>query len=440
MTELPTGTVTFLFTDIEGSTRLWDEAEELMRTAMVRHDEIVDRILGARHGVNVNPRGEGDSRFIVFPDATDAVTAAIDLQRGLQAEAWDLPRPIKVRIALHTGVADMRGGDYYGSTVNRAARLRSLARGGQTVISASTQQLVQDSLPSGISLRDMGLHGLKDLTRPERVYQVNGDGLPDQFPALKSLEAMRHNLPTQLTELIGREREAAELAGASTPAAFFFEVLDDSGRVVEAIPLTSGAVIGRAAPDSDPEIPIPMDCSSASRVHAQLEANEGGLVLTDRSRFGTIVNGKLVQAGSVELHHGDDLVFGLREDGWHVRLRSGTKSAIYTSPADALEMLAVKDHPREVRIGRLEVDEHLGDRAFRLLKFLADNRGKWFPVSHLEGVLWPDPDKAPYQMNQALSRSKKAINDLLAPYLKGQDAIESAAYRGYRLKPRLDST
>ncbi len=106
----------------------------------------------------------------------------------------------------------MRGGDYYGSAVNRSARLRSLAHGGQTVTSGSTHQLVQDTLPAGISLRDMGLHGLKDLTRPEHVFQVDTDGLADEFPPLRSLDAVRHNLPTQLNELIGRERELAELA------------------------------------------------------------------------------------------------------------------------------------------------------------------------------------------------------------------------------------
>ncbi|MBT5772929.1 MAG: adenylate/guanylate cyclase domain-containing protein [Dehalococcoidia bacterium] len=211
MSDLPTGTVTFLFTDIEGSTRLWEDAEEPMRLAMVRHDEIVDGVVEECHGVNVSPRGEGDSRFIVFPDATEAVTAAIGLQRGLQAETWDLPRPIKVRIALHTGIADMRGGDYYGGAVNRSARLRSLAHGGQTVISGSTNELVQDTLPAGISLRDMGLHGLKDLTRPEHVFQVDAEDLVNEFPALKSLDAVRHNLPTQLTDLIGREREVVEL-------------------------------------------------------------------------------------------------------------------------------------------------------------------------------------------------------------------------------------
>ena len=212
MSDLPTGTVTFLFTDIEGSTRLWEDAEQLMRTAMVRHDEIVDGVVEQCHGVNVSPRGEGDSRFIVFPDATDAVTAAIDLQRGLQSETWDLPRPIKVRIALHTGIADMRGGDYYGGAVNRSARLRSLAHGGQTVISGSTFALVQDTLPADLTLRDMGLHGLKDLTRPEQVYQVNAEGLADEFPPLKSLDAVRHNLPTQLTDFIGREREVGDLS------------------------------------------------------------------------------------------------------------------------------------------------------------------------------------------------------------------------------------
>ncbi|MDA0350594.1 MAG: NB-ARC domain-containing protein [Chloroflexi bacterium] len=271
MSDLPTGTVTFLFTDIEGSTRLWEDAEEPMRAAMVRHDEIVDRIVADCHGVNVSPRGEGDSRFIVFPDATEAVTAAIALQRTLQAEIWDLPRPIKVRIALHTGIADMRGGDYYGSAVNRSARLRSLAHGGQTVISGSTHELVQDSLPPGISLRDMGLHGLKDLTRPEHVFQVNEEGLPADFPPLKSLDVLRHNLPTQLNELIGREREGAELAELLHRERFV-TILAPGGTGKTRLAVDVAAEVADAFPDGVFMVPLAPITNSDSVPQAVAEA------------------------------------------------------------------------------------------------------------------------------------------------------------------------
>lgn len=208
---LPDGVVTFLFTDVEGSTKLWEQAPESMMEALRQHDDAIDRAVADNNGVSVKPRGEGDSRFIVFHSAVDALKASVDVQRGLDATAWPTPRPIRVRAALHTGTADLRMGDYYGSAVNRAARLKGTAHGGQTVISASTWELVQDDLPPGVTVNDMGMHRLKDLTRPEHVYQVNVEGLQTAFPTLNSLDAVANNLPEQLTEFIGREAELKEL-------------------------------------------------------------------------------------------------------------------------------------------------------------------------------------------------------------------------------------
>jgi class 3 adenylate cyclase len=143
MPDLPTGTVTSLLTDLEGSTALWEQHPEAMRQALVRHDALVEQIVAEHHGHVVRPPGEGDSRFAVFSRATDAVTAAAARQQALYAEPWPTPSPLLVRMALHTGEADLREGDYYGSAVNRCARLRAVAHGGQTLISLATEHLVR---------------------------------------------------------------------------------------------------------------------------------------------------------------------------------------------------------------------------------------------------------------------------------------------------------
>src|SRR5688500_15149274 len=158
---LPTGTVTFLFTDIEGSTQLWESYPEQARAALVRHDQIIEETVGRHGGSVVRPRGEGDSRFAVFPRATDAVKAAAAIQQALHSEPWPTPISLRVRVALHTGEADLREGDYYGSAVNRCARLRAVAHGGQALVSDATQELVSESLPEGLTLRDLGEHRLK---------------------------------------------------------------------------------------------------------------------------------------------------------------------------------------------------------------------------------------------------------------------------------------
>src|SRR5919202_3404736 len=182
MAALPTGTLTFLLTDIEGSTRLWEQDPAAMQQALAWHDALVDARVATHHGTVVRPRGEGDSRFAVFPCATEAVACAAALQLAFATAPWPTLTPLRVRMALHTGEAERRDGDYYGCTVNRCARLRAVAHGGQTLLSQATYDLVRDHPPAGVELRDLGEYRLKDLARPERVYQLVVNGLPAEFP------------------------------------------------------------------------------------------------------------------------------------------------------------------------------------------------------------------------------------------------------------------
>jgi predicted ATPase/class 3 adenylate cyclase len=208
---LPSGTLTFMFTDVEGSSRLWEKYPEQMRLVMARHDSLIETAVTQSNGVVVRPRGEGDSRFAVFQFATDAVSASKSVQSLLSAEGWTIPEELKVRIALHTGEADLRDGDYYGVTVNRCARLRSLAYGAQTLMSQITYEVVRDSLPDGIEARYLGEHSFKDLGRTERIYQLVFAGLHNEFPPIVIPDIQQTNLPSALTNFIGREREIAEV-------------------------------------------------------------------------------------------------------------------------------------------------------------------------------------------------------------------------------------
>ncbi|MCO5295882.1 MAG: tetratricopeptide repeat protein [Fimbriimonadaceae bacterium] len=211
MGRLPTGTVTLLMTDVERSTLLWEEAPEAMNDAIARHDEIVRQAVERYQGHLLKARGEGDSLFAVFASAAEAVAAAADLQDALEVESWPEGAPIRVRAALHTGEAFAREGDYYGSTVNRCARLRACAHGGQTLLTNSTRVLVGERLPTGATLLDLDVHRLKDLLRPEHVFELQRAGQTDAFPPIRSLAPSRHNLPVQLTSFVGREREVAEV-------------------------------------------------------------------------------------------------------------------------------------------------------------------------------------------------------------------------------------
>ncbi|HUI89050.1 MAG TPA: adenylate/guanylate cyclase domain-containing protein [Anaerolineales bacterium] len=207
---LPTGTVTFLFTDIEGSTRLWEKHPEAMKTALARHDAILRETIEGHHGHIIKTTGDGV--HAVFGTALDSVLAALNAQQTFTAEKWDEIKPhyVKVRFGLHTGEAEARAGDYYGPTLNRAARLMSIGHGGQILLSTVTADLVREHLSDGTSLRDLGEHRLKDLVRSEHVFQLTRPDLPADFPPLKSLDSYPNNLPIQLTSFIGRERELGE--------------------------------------------------------------------------------------------------------------------------------------------------------------------------------------------------------------------------------------
>jgi class 3 adenylate cyclase len=202
MVTLPTGTVTFLFTDIESSTRLWEQHPEAMRQALARHDVLLTEGISLHGGIVVKSRGEGDSLFAVFARATDALTAAGALQQALCAEPWPAATALRVRMALHTGEATVREGDYLGPAVNRCARLRAAAHGGQVLLSQTTCDQVRDMLPAGAGLRDLGTRRLKDLQQPEHIFQLLHPTLPGEFPPLRSLETYAHNLPAPLGRIL----------------------------------------------------------------------------------------------------------------------------------------------------------------------------------------------------------------------------------------------
>ncbi len=212
---MPTGTITFLLTDIEGSARLWDTSPQDMRLAMARHDEIVDAAVARHTGVAVRPRGEGDSRFAVFRRATDAVAAAVDIQLALQHEVWNLSEQLRVHLGLHSGEVDERDGDYYGGAVNRCGRIRGLAHGGQILLSGATFDLVQDApdgWPADAAPRLLGEYHLRGLARPERIFELSVAGLAADFPPL-AVDGPEppNNLPAPVTRFIGRERELAQV-------------------------------------------------------------------------------------------------------------------------------------------------------------------------------------------------------------------------------------
>jgi predicted ATPase/class 3 adenylate cyclase len=210
---IPTGTVTLLFTDIQGSTRLWEADPRTMATALRRHDEILRGAIGRAGGFVF--KTVGDAFHAAFETPVGALSAALDAQRALSDETWPTSRPVRVRMGIHTGMCEERDNDYFGPTVNRTARLEAIAHGGQLLVSGATAELVTDVLPTGMSLRDLGMHRLKDLGRPEQVFQLEADGLESDFPPPASLDnpELPNNLPTLLSAFIGRERELAEVRG-----------------------------------------------------------------------------------------------------------------------------------------------------------------------------------------------------------------------------------
>jgi predicted ATPase/class 3 adenylate cyclase len=204
--------VTFLFCDVEASTRLWEAHGEEMRAALALHDQIVRQALESAGGVVFATGGDGFGT--AFSRAGEAVAAALAAQRGLADQDWPDGISLRVRMGLHTGEADERGGDYFGPEVNRAARLMAIAHGGQIVCSQATADLAAGHLPAGVALVDMGVHRLRDLSEPLRVFQMVGDGLPSRFPPLLSMDAFPGNLPLQVSSFIGRDTELARVVKA----------------------------------------------------------------------------------------------------------------------------------------------------------------------------------------------------------------------------------
>jgi class 3 adenylate cyclase len=183
MAELPTGTVTFLFTDIEGSTRLLQRLGERYTSLLGDHGEILRSAFRAAGGYPVST--EGDSFFVVFQSAPAAVSGAAEAQRALGAHSWPDEEAVRVRMGLHTGEGKLGGDNYIGIDVHRAARIAAAGHGGQVLMSGSTRALIEGALPSGLSVRDLGKHRLKDLENPEHLFQLMGEGLPDEFPPLR---------------------------------------------------------------------------------------------------------------------------------------------------------------------------------------------------------------------------------------------------------------
>src|SRR6202789_4096902 len=199
---LPTGTVTLLLADVEGSTRLWETQPEQMTAALARLNQTVSEIIAAHDGVRPVEQGEGDSFVAASARASDAVAAALEMQRAPLA-------PIRLRIGIHTGEIQLRDeGNYAGPTINRTARLRDLGHGGQTLLSGATEAMVVDGLPSDAWLSDLGAHELRGVTRPERVVQLCHPDLINDFPPLRVPKTVvSQRLPAQFTSFVGRDSE-----------------------------------------------------------------------------------------------------------------------------------------------------------------------------------------------------------------------------------------
>jgi class 3 adenylate cyclase len=209
--QIPSGTVTLLFTDIEGSTRLWESEPDAMAQALRRHDDMLRQAIKQADGYVF--KTVGDAFCAAFADADSALCAVLAAQLALVTEPWPTSRSIRVRMSLHTGICEERDGDYFGPVVNRAARLEAVAHGGQVLISGATAELLSGRLPDGVSIIDLGQHRLKDLGRPEHVFQLGASFLTADFPPLSSLDnpELPNNLPCVVSAFIGRERELSEV-------------------------------------------------------------------------------------------------------------------------------------------------------------------------------------------------------------------------------------
>jgi len=213
MADLPTGTVTFLFTDIEGSTALWEHHPEAMQIALARHDKILEAAIDGHGGVIVSRMGDGMAA--AFASAREAVAAAVAIQQGLVEETWpELLGRVSARVGVHTGEGILIEGQYLNQPLNRCARLMAIGHGGQVLVSGTSEPLVRGALPEGVELVDLGDRRLRDLSEPIRVFQVEHPDLMTAFPPLRSLDSFPGNLPLQVSSFIGRERDLARATEA----------------------------------------------------------------------------------------------------------------------------------------------------------------------------------------------------------------------------------
>jgi class 3 adenylate cyclase len=209
MPELPMGTLTLLFTDMEGSTRLLQQVGEHYAALLEESRRLLRTAFGQWHGQEVDT--QGDAFFVVFAHASDAVCAAVDIQRSLAAHSWPQDAVVQVRIGLHTGEPQRSAEGYVGLDVHHAARIMGAGHGGQILLSQATSALVEQTLPEGVQLQDLGEYRLKDLRRPSHLFQLNVAGLHTTFPPLHTLDSRPTNLPIEPTLFIGREREVGTL-------------------------------------------------------------------------------------------------------------------------------------------------------------------------------------------------------------------------------------
>jgi class 3 adenylate cyclase len=301
--------VTFLMTDVVGSTRLWEMDPGAMRTALARHDELMADVVEGYRGVLLRERGEGDSTFSVFGRATDGTAAAIAAQAALGTEPWPESCVIRVRMALHTGEASERDGDYYGRPVNRVARLRAIAAGGQILVSKSTAEIVMDHLPNSVSLVEMGLVELKDMDRPEMVYVLEEQSGGGEAPVTPDTVERNWGVPTGWEAVVSVD-----------PALFADRGPPRTGRAESVFPLTARRVlIGRRSTTIgvSPDIDLSGDLEDpgVSRVHAILERRSDGSydLIDPGSTNGTFLNGcsePVPSAEPIALRAGDRISLG----------------------------------------------------------------------------------------------------------------------------------
>jgi predicted ATPase/class 3 adenylate cyclase/DNA-binding CsgD family transcriptional regulator len=211
MAPLPEGTITFMLTDLRGSTRAWESHPKAMRTAMVRHDAILAGTVRNHQGELVEAGREGDSVLAVFRTAASAAACALEIQKQFAAESWPPGLDLKVRVALHTGEAQLRESHYFGPALNRCARVLAACHPGQILLTKATESMLADEVPSDAALQDLGLHHLKDLSRPEHVFQLSDLARPFDFPRIQSLPQQTTNIPDYLSNFVGREAELGSL-------------------------------------------------------------------------------------------------------------------------------------------------------------------------------------------------------------------------------------